>query len=182
MKASAMTMLLASLGLGAAMLVPGAASADEDFGRYTNEELVQMRTRAGEMSDAERTQYRAEMQKRVQAMSPEERARLGVGPGGEGAPGQRTRSAEDNTQGQGSLERERARTEAESQAGFGQGYEQRDRERTRASEDNAEGQGELQRKRERLEDRGYDRSSYGRGYESRRGGGRQGGGGRGGRI
>lgn len=74
-------------------------AAEEDFARYSNEELVQKRTQVGEMSEAERERFRTEMQQRTRAITPEER-------------------------GTGELQRERQR--AHSVDGYGQGYGQRE--------------------------------------------------------
>ena len=108
---------------------PIVAMAAEDFTRYSNEELVQLRRQAQNMSEADRLRYREEMQTRTQNMSAEERNRLGVGRDAAAAQGtqtrERTRSGEDNTSGQGELKRERTRSEQGSSDGYGRGYESR---------------------------------------------------------
>jgi hypothetical protein len=114
--------------LAAAALGPIAALASEDYTRYSNEELVKLRSQAQSMGEEERLRYREEMQKRVQKMTPEERERLGIGDRGQEAQNsqkrERTRTNEDNDRGQGEMQRERQRSEA--QAGnYGQGYESR---------------------------------------------------------
>jgi hypothetical protein len=109
-----------------AALGPVAALAAEDFTRYGNEELVQLRNRAQSMDEADRLRYQAELQRRAQAMTPEERERLGIG--GDQGPRdgdtrERTRANADNERGRGELNRERQRTESGS--GYGRGYETR---------------------------------------------------------
>lgn len=139
MKARKRLLIVAALGLSTAHLAPVLAVADEDFSRYTNEELVQKRAQVREMSDADRELFRAEMQKRSQAMSREERESLGIGGPRRGAADeqgnregdaqkepQRKRASEDNEQGQGELRRERQR--AEDVHGYGRGYESRQRD------------------------------------------------------
>jgi hypothetical protein len=107
----------------AAAFGPLAAMAAEDFTRYSNEELVQQRSRVQNMDEADRLRYREEMQQRVQNMTPEERSRLGVGPDDAAGQGTQTRSGEDNERGQGEKKRKRQRVESDD--GYGRGYESR---------------------------------------------------------
>ena len=66
-------------------LVSGTVAA-EDFSSYSIDELLQKRNEIHTMSDAERTAFRQEMQKRMSSMSDEERARFRQEfGGGEGA-------------------------------------------------------------------------------------------------
>jgi hypothetical protein len=180
MKARKTLLLVASLGLSATYLVPAASVAEEDFSRYTNEELAQKQAQVRDMSEADRALFRAEMQKRSQAMSQGERDNLGIGgPRGASTDEQRAtraqgRVSEDNERGVGELVRERERFH--SVDGIAQGDVQAEQQRQRMSEDNERGQGELKRDRQHTENvRGY-----GRGYESRQrdSGSRRGGGGR----
>lgn len=125
MKISSLMAAVAAVVLGAGGLSPAVVRADEDFTRYTNEELVQQRTRVRDMDQADRTRYRDEMQSRAQHMSAAERERLGIDERGApaGAGEGRTRAGEDNDRGQGEMERERQRSE--SGDGYGRGYESR---------------------------------------------------------
>lgn len=121
MKSTKILMMAAAIGLGLATLT---ASADEarDFSRYTNEELVQMRGQMHIASAAERKQFRAEMQQRARALSPEERAEQGFGLGNRRRAGQ----SEPGHRGPGRAERE---PRLERQSGdFGRGYESRNRQ------------------------------------------------------
>ena len=58
-----------ALTLSAGMLLSGAALAEQDFSKYTNEEMVQMRSQVRTMNEADRAQFQAEMQKRTRTMS-----------------------------------------------------------------------------------------------------------------
>lgn len=115
------------VALTAAALSPLAAMAAEDYTRYSNEELVQLRSQAQNMGEADRLRYREEMQTRTQNMSAEERNRLGVGQDDaqKTQTRERTRTGEDNTNGQGTQTRERTRTEQRDADGYGRGYESR---------------------------------------------------------
>ena len=89
-------------------LVSGATAAD--YSSYTNEEMVQMRSRVRDMSPQEHEAFRLEMQSRQQSMSPEERSRFREqnGTSGEGnrygqgnSSGQRYRYGQGSGNGQG---------------------------------------------------------------------------------
>jgi len=125
MKTNALTAVAAATVLGVAVLAPSGASAEQDFSRLTNEELVQQRAQVRSMSEADRARFREEMQKRVPSMNAEERERLGIGGRGQGTQDDTTRprTNEDNDRGQGEMKRERRRTE--SGDGYGRGYEAR---------------------------------------------------------
>ena len=111
----------------AAVLSPLTAMAAEDYTRYSNEELVQLRSQTQNMGEADRLRYREEMQTRTRNMSAEERSRLGVGQDDaqKTQTRERTRTGEDNTNGQGELTRERTRTEQRDGDSYGRGYESR---------------------------------------------------------
>jgi uncharacterized membrane protein YgcG len=113
----------------AAAFGPLAAIAAEDFTRYSNEELVQQRSLVQNLGEADRLQYREEMQNRSQNMSAEERSRLMVGRDDTAAQEtqarERTRTGEDNDRGQGETKRERERTEQRDASSYGSGYESR---------------------------------------------------------
>lgn len=113
----------------AAAFGPLAAIAAEDFTRYSNEELVQQRSQVQNLGEADRLQYREEMQNRAQNMSAEERSRLMVGRDDTAAQEtqarERVRTAEDNDRGQGETKRERERTEQRDAGSYGSGYEAR---------------------------------------------------------
>lgn len=82
------------------------AFAAEDFSTLSNEELIQRRSEARNMSEEDRVRLRNEMQRRAQKMTSEEREQLGVGRG-------------DDQEG-------RARQHSETPAGdYGRGYEAR---------------------------------------------------------
>jgi hypothetical protein len=127
MKMRTLAAATAVFTLGAGIIVPAVVHAEQDFTRYTNEELVQQRTQTRDMSEGDRTRYQEEMRKREQTMSAQERKRLGVDAGDQQAQGdqtrQRTRTSEDNTNGQGEMQRERVRSESGN--GYGSGYESR---------------------------------------------------------
>ena len=127
MKMRTLTAATTVFTLGAGIIVPTVAHAEQDFTRYTNEELVQQRTQVRGMSDGDRIRYQEEMHKREQNMSAQERKRLGMDVSEQQAQGdqslQHTRTGEDNTNGQGEMQRERVRTESSN--GFGSGYESR---------------------------------------------------------
>ena len=74
-----MQILLAGMVLGAGT---GLVMA-EDYSAYSNEEMLQKRSEVRNMSEADRNAFRAEMQKRMQSMSEEERAQMRQG-GGQG--------------------------------------------------------------------------------------------------
>jgi len=63
-----------SAGL-AIMLLAGSAMA-ADYSSYSNEEMMQMRSQARDMSEQDRAAFRNEMQSRHQSMSAEERNQL----------------------------------------------------------------------------------------------------------
>jgi len=110
----------------AAAFGPLAAMAAEDFSRYSNEELVQLRSQAQNMGESDRLRYREEMQQRTRYMSPEERTRLGVDRDAAAQGTQaRERTGEDNDRGQGETKRERDRAEQRNAGGYGSGYESR---------------------------------------------------------
>lgn len=165
MKARKTLLAVAALGLGAAYLAPVMVVAEEDFSRYTNEELVQKRAQVGEMSTAERERFRAEMRQRAQAMTPEERASLGIGNARRGAAGEGgevRRQGRQGERGAGEVQRERQRVH--STDGYGQGYGQRESRRLRMEQGADRGEGETVRERQRLAD---GEPAYGRGYEAR---------------
>lgn len=158
-------MAVAALGLGAAYLAPVMGAAEEDFTRYTNEELVQKRAQVGEMSEAERERFRTEMQQRTRSMTPEERASLGIGGGRRGAAGEDGEARRQGKQGErGAGESQREHQRVHSADGYGQGYEQREPRQSRAEQGADRGQGETVRERQRLAD---GERGYGRGYETR---------------
>lgn len=120
-----------TLSLAAAGLLASFSVGAADYSQYTNEELVQMRAQARDMSEQDREQFREEMRGRTQSMSADERNNLGLerdrsmtGSATDADGGRRMRSNEDNDNGRGELTRQRSRTEA-GQSGFGSGYEQR---------------------------------------------------------
>ena len=153
-----------ALTLSAGMLLSGAALAEQDFSKYTNEEMVQMRSQVRTMNEADRAQFQAEMQKRTRTMSAAERQQLGL----DGQETQmRQRVNEDNAQGKGDMDRDRQRLED----GSGSGQATQDKLRERVNEDNTTGKGDMERDRMRIENEGY-----GRGFGSRQGGGASGGG------
>jgi hypothetical protein len=168
MKARKRLLAIAALGLGAAYLAPVMVVAEEDFSRYTNEELVQKRAQVGEMSAEERDRFRAEMRQRARAMTPEERASLGIGNARRGAAGEdgevrrQGPQGEQGERGAGELQRERQRVH--SADGYGQGYGQREPRQSRVEQGADRSQGEAVRERQRL---GDGERGYGRGYEAR---------------
>ncbi|HHH43372.1 MAG TPA: DUF1104 domain-containing protein [Gammaproteobacteria bacterium] len=89
-------------------LVSGATAAD--YSSYSNEEMMQMRSRVREMSPQEHEAFRSEMRNRQQSMSPEERSRFReqnslsgqgarYGQGGSGGQGYRYGQGSGNGQG-----------------------------------------------------------------------------------
>ena len=122
MKMKTLVAATAAFTLSAGLFAPSVVLAEQDFAQYTNEELVQQRTQVRDMSEGDRALFQAEMQKRTQTMSAEERTRLGVDGRGQAAQdGQmRQRTSEDNDRGQGKMQRERQRSE--SGGGYGSGY------------------------------------------------------------
>ncbi|MCW8828481.1 MAG: hypothetical protein OQK94_05445 [Gammaproteobacteria bacterium] len=75
--------MIAGLALGSG------AMAAEDFSVYSIEELQQKRNEVRTMSDADRTAFMQEMQKRMSSMSDEERAQFRQGSGGGDGSGRR---------------------------------------------------------------------------------------------
>lgn len=114
------------LSLVAAGLLVSSPVNAADFSQYTTEELVQMRTQSGDMSEQDREQFRQEMQLRTKDMSPEARQNLGLGAQSNpaAAADRRLRTNEDNDRGRGELTRQRSRTESGT-FGYGYGYERR---------------------------------------------------------
>jgi len=94
--------------IAAFTLGTGVAMAVEDYTRYNNEELFQLRNQTRDMDSEEKLRFREELQNRTRDMSAEEKQRLRVN--------------EDNVQGRG----ERKRLEdQESESNYGRGYESR---------------------------------------------------------
>src|SRR3990167_5073580 len=75
MKMKTLAAAAAAFTLTAGIFAPSVVRAEQDFTQYTNEELLQQRTQVRDMSEGDRAQFRAEMQKRTQNMSAEERER-----------------------------------------------------------------------------------------------------------
>ncbi|MCW8919627.1 MAG: hypothetical protein OQL08_12550 [Gammaproteobacteria bacterium] len=71
----------------AAAIIVTTASAAEDFSAYSIEELQQKRSEVRNMSEAERTAFRQEMQRRMATMSDAERAQMRQGAGAGKGPG-----------------------------------------------------------------------------------------------
>ncbi len=78
------------------VLTSGAKAAD--YSSYTNEEMVQMRSQARDMSQQEHDAFRSDMQSRKQSMSSEERSRFRQQ---NGMSGQGNRYGQSNRGGQG---------------------------------------------------------------------------------
>ena len=123
MKMKTLAAAVAAVTLGAGIIAPTVVHAEQDYTRYTNEELVQQRTQTRAMSEGDRARYQEELRQREQGMSAQERKRLGLDAGDPPAQGDQTRqrTSEDNSNGQGELQRERTRTESS----YGNGYESR---------------------------------------------------------
>lgn len=71
------------LNVAAIMLALGIFSsnllhAEQDFSRYSNEELVQLRAQVHNMNEIDRARYDHELQVRVRSMNAAERERLGL--------------------------------------------------------------------------------------------------------
>lgn len=97
--------------------------AEQDFSRYSNEEMVQQRSQVRNMSEGDQVRFQAEMQTRLRHMSESERERLGLNANnGQAAQDaqQRQRLNENNDRGQGALNRDRQRIENSN--GYGSGF------------------------------------------------------------
>ncbi|MBI1425377.1 MAG: hypothetical protein GC149_18215 [Gammaproteobacteria bacterium] len=103
----------AVIGLSSGLFVTGVTHAEQDFTRYTNEEMVQQRNRINAMEQGERARYEQEWQKRLGATNQEAQP----------ANQERLRINEDNDQGRGELTRERTRIENGN--GYGRGFNSR---------------------------------------------------------
>src|SRR4030065_1250825 len=77
MKMRTLAAATAVFTLGAGIIVPAVVHAEQDFTRYTNEELAQQRTQTRDMSEGDRTRYLEEMNKREKTMRAQEHKRMG---------------------------------------------------------------------------------------------------------
>jgi hypothetical protein len=104
------------------MFASSLALAEQDFSRYSNEEMVQQRSQINNMSKADQVRFQAEMQTRLRHMSEAERAHLGIDGNGQAAQDAqlRQRLNENNDRGHGELRRERLRFENDN--GYGRGF------------------------------------------------------------
>lgn len=114
--------VIAMLGLSAVIFSPNLVHAEQDFSKFSNEELMQMRNQVQNMNQEDRARFQHELQLRTQNMNAAEREQQGVGSYGQ-EDKIRERLYEDNTQGQGSLERKRERYE--NNTGYGKGFDSR---------------------------------------------------------
>lgn len=126
---TALVMVLTALSTGVATAA--------DYTQLSNEELVQMRSQARELSDEDRAVYRSEMQGRMESMSSEERNqfrqdnamggqgngegnrnRYGQGQGDGSGSGNQYRYGQGNSSGSGNMNR----YGQDSNQGYGSGY------------------------------------------------------------
>jgi hypothetical protein len=114
--------VIVTITLTAGMFGSSLVLAEQDFSRYSNEEMVQQRSQIGNMSEHDQVRYQAEMQKRMQYMSEGERASLGLNGNGQAVQDTQSRQRlnEANDRGQGELNRERLRIENDN--GYGRGF------------------------------------------------------------
>jgi hypothetical protein len=120
MNTKAKVLIVAALtaGIFSANLV----QAEQDFSQYSNEELVRLRSQAQNMNEGDRAKIQQELQLRMQNMTAAEREQLQQSNKSEEMK-LRERLNEDNTQGQGTLERQRDRIENHN--GYGKGFDSR---------------------------------------------------------